>query len=46
MARVIDKIQSITSLAELDGYESEARKRGLHPEEVRALHEKRKALTA
>lgn len=38
-------IQSITSLAELDGYEAEAKKRGLTGEEITAIHAKRKELT-
>ncbi len=40
-----DLIQTITSLAELDGYETEAKKRGLTGEEIAAIHAKRRDLT-
>ncbi|NOD65792.1 hypothetical protein [Ruegeria sp. HKCCD6109] len=39
------KIKTITSLPELDGYEAHAKARGLLPEELMALHQKRKELT-
>ncbi|WP_236628121.1 MULTISPECIES: hypothetical protein [unclassified Sulfitobacter] len=41
----VKNIKRITSIAELDGYEAQAKKRGLLPEEMRALHEKRAELT-
>ena len=37
-------ITNITTLEELDGYEAEAKKRGLQPDEIRALHARRKQL--
>lgn len=40
-----EQIRSITSLAELDGYEAEAKLRGLTVDEITALHERRKQLT-
>lgn len=43
--RMLRKVKSISSLDELDGYESEAKIRGIHPAEMRALHEKRIQLT-
>lgn len=39
------KIRSIACLAELSGYEAQAKKRGLHPEEVRAIAGMRLKLT-
>lgn len=39
------KIKSITCLWELKGYEDKAKKRGISPEELRALHEKKTQLT-
>ena len=41
----VRKIKGIRCLAELQGYEDEAKKRGLIPEEMRAIEAKRKALT-
>lgn len=38
------KIATITSLEELDGYEAEAKRRGITSEEVAALKKKRNAL--
>lgn len=38
-------INAIACLEELDGYEAEAKKRGLTGEEIAAIHERRKALT-
>lgn len=40
-----EKVATITSLEELDGYETEAKKRGITGDEVRAIHEKRIQLT-
>lgn len=40
-----EKVRTITSLEELDGYEAEARKRGFEGDELRALHDMRKKLT-
>ena len=39
------KIATITSLAELDGYEAEAKKRGLSADEMKALADLRERLT-
>jgi len=39
------KIKSIACLWELKGYEDQAKKRGISPEELRALHEKKVQLT-
>lgn len=38
-------IGTIRSIEELDGYETEAKRRGLDAEEVRLLDERRKQLT-
>lgn len=43
--RMLRKVKSISCLNELDGYECQAKKRGLHPAELKALHEKRIQLT-
>lgn len=40
----VRKIRSIRCMEELRGYEQEAKKRGLIPEETRALAEKRREL--
>lgn len=40
-----EKIRTITSLDELDGYEAEAKKRGIEGDELRAIFELRKQLT-
>lgn len=40
-----DKIKTITSLAELDGYETQAKQRGIDGDELRAIYEMRKKLT-
>lgn len=40
-----DTIKTITSLAELDGYETQAKQRGITGDELRAIHEMRKKLT-
>ncbi len=40
------KIRTITSLDELSGYEKQAKARGLHPDEVRALADMRRKLSA
>lgn len=40
-----EKIATIESLDELHGYETEAKKRGLTGDEVKAIHEKRDELT-
>lgn len=39
------KIATITSLEELDGYEAEAKRRGITSEEMAAMERKRKTLT-
>ena len=39
------KIDSISCLWELKGYEGQAKNRGLHPEEIRALHRKKLELS-
>lgn len=41
----LENIKRISSLEELDGYEVEAKKRGLLPEELKALHEMRVSLS-
>lgn len=45
MGSPVEKIRTITSLAELDGYETQAKRRGVTPDELRAIHEIRKKLT-
>ncbi|WP_299945306.1 hypothetical protein [uncultured Ruegeria sp.] len=40
-----DLIRSIKSLAELDGYEAQAKQRGITGDELRAIHEMRQKLT-
>ena len=44
-ARVTQKISSISTMDELDGYEAQARTRGFSPEELRPLKLKRDELT-
>lgn len=39
------KINSIACLCELKGYEDQAKKRGITPEELKALHDKKMQLT-
>lgn len=41
----VEMIHSIASLAEIEGYEAEAKQRGLTVEEITALYERRKQLT-
>lgn len=38
-------IGSIRSLAELDGYERQAKTRGISPHEIKLIHDKKKLLT-
>jgi len=40
-----EKIRTITSLTELEGYEAAAKQRGITPEELLAIHEARQRLT-
>lgn len=40
-----EKVARIRSLAELDGFEAQAKLRGILPEELRAIHEKRAELS-
>ena len=42
--RDLQMIQSITSIEELDGYEAEAKRRGLRPHEPTAMIQKRREL--
>tara|TARA_R110000744_G_scaffold17882_4_gene48215 strand:- start:910 stop:1107 length:198 start_codon:yes stop_codon:yes gene_type:complete len=39
------KVMKIKLIEELDGYESAAKLRGILPEELLAIHQRRKALT-
>lgn len=41
----VRKVKSIACLWELKGYEDQAKKRGLSPDELKALHDKRTELT-
>ncbi|MGC1494194.1 MAG: hypothetical protein WA790_00185 [Sulfitobacter sp.] len=44
-ANKVEQIGRISSIAELDGYEAQAKTRGLHADEVGAIGEKRAALS-
>ena len=44
-ANQVRKIDTVTGLDELDGLEKAAKLRGLLPEEIRAIHARRKQLT-
>ena len=45
MATKAEVIARIASLSELEGYEAEAKRRGITPEELIAIHEARQRLT-